>query len=323
MITLYQIHWSHYVEKVRWALDHKGVAWKAVEVDPLTKRQMHHLKCKLTLESGHEVYTVPVIHDEAANTVVGDSSRILEYLERAYPEPALFPADPGEYHEVKRWMLWLDSTLGLAARRLCYTQIAVEQPGILATLFVPDIAAGEPGSVKARLTGIILAGVLARRFRFLQNRADRVFEELEQCLLIAAGRLSTNRFLVGGRFSAADLTLAALSRPVRLVPFFRDHPGLGQLWRWRAQLLEGHHREAQAGYESALHAARQRRGWALGAVPWMARRGADDVRVGGEIPRLSSARNDQQSVGRWPVILGPLGYARLRLTCGLGRTEYR
>lgn len=321
MITLYQIHWSHYVEKVRWALDYKGLAWKAVEVDPLTKRELHHLRCKLTLESGHEVYTVPVIHDETANVVVGDSSAILEYLERAYPTPSLYPTDRAGYDEAKRWTLWLDSTLGLAGRRLCYTQIAVEQPGVLATLFVPQLAGREPGAFRSRMAGAILAGVLARRFRFLKNRADRVFEELEQCLLVAAARLASQRYLAGERFSAADLTLAALLRPIRLVPFFRDHPRLELLWDWRARQLEEHHRELQKGYESALHDVRQRRGWALGAVPWLA--GVDhDTQIAREIPSLSAARNDQQAVGRWPVIFGPLWYARLKLTCGLGRTRY-
>jgi glutathione S-transferase len=40
MITLYLHHWSHYVEKVRWALDYKGVRWTAVEVEPFSKREM-------------------------------------------------------------------------------------------------------------------------------------------------------------------------------------------------------------------------------------------------------------------------------------------
>src|SRR5258708_108449 len=102
MITLYQLHWSHYVEKVRWALDYKKVEWCAVDVDPFTKRQMQHLSCKLTLDSGREMYAVPTIHDHAT----------------------------GERHEVARWTQWLDSTLGLAARRLAYTQIALEHPAI-------------------------------------------------------------------------------------------------------------------------------------------------------------------------------------------------
>lgn len=321
MITLYQIHWSHYVEKVRWALDYKGLAWKAVEIDPLKKQRLQQLNCQLTLESGHQVYTVPVIHDDQTDEVVGDSSRILEHLERRYPTPALYPTDRAGYDEAKRWTLWLDSTLGLAARRLCYTQIAVERPGFLATLFIPQASGSDADAFRARVAGTILAGVLARRFRFQRNRADRVFEELEHCLLIAASRLSSRRYLVGGRFGAADLTLAALLRPIRVVPFFRDHPRLELLWLWRARQIEEHHREQQVGYESALHDIRQRRGWALGAVRWLPVR-RDDVHVDDEIPNLAIARNDQQSVGRWPRVLAPFRYARLKLTCGLGRTAY-
>ena len=171
MITLYQLHWSHYVEKVRWALDYKGVEWSAVEVDPFTKHQMHHLKCQTTLDSGRKAYTVPTIYDAATGSVVGDSSKIVEYLEQTYPAPALYPQDLTERNEVARWMLWLDSTLGLASRRLAYTQIALEQPGLLAELFLPRmVVTGGAGKFKARLAGAIIAGVLTRRFRFLHNR---------------------------------------------------------------------------------------------------------------------------------------------------------
>ena len=37
----------------------------------------------------------------------------------------------------------------------------------------------------------------SHRFRFLHNRTDRVFEQLEQCLLIAAERLSSRRYSPG------------------------------------------------------------------------------------------------------------------------------
>src|SRR3954471_16546964 len=65
MILLYQLHWSHYVEKVRWALDFKGVEWQAVEVNPFSKREMRHLRCKTKLDDGRNEYTVPTIHDQA------------------------------------------------------------------------------------------------------------------------------------------------------------------------------------------------------------------------------------------------------------------
>ena len=323
MITLYQLHWSHYVEKVRWALDYKGLSWTAVDVDPFTKREMRHLQCKLTLDSGSRMYAVPTIHDADTNTVIGDSSQILAYLERAYPTPALYPADPAESAEVTRWMVWLDSTLGLAARRLGYTQIALENPRYLASLFVPTtVGSGGSASFKAKLAGVIIAGVLTRRFRFLHNRTDRVFEQLEKCLLIAAGRLGSQPYLVGERFTAADLTLASLLRPASVLPFFRDHPHLQRLWGWRADQLREHRREPQIGYETALENVRRRRGWALGAVRWLAGTKPGEPAIAEEIPALAAARNDQQSVGRWPLLTGPLWYLRLMLTCRLGRTAY-
>jgi glutathione S-transferase len=325
MITLYQLHWSHYVEKVRWALDYKGLRWTAVDVDPFTKRQMLHLQCKLKLDSGHQLYTVPTIHDEDTNAVVGDSSKILAYLERMYPTPPLYPADTDEYADATRWMLWLDSTLGLAARRLGYTQIALEHPGILASLFVPHVVGARgPESFKARIAGAVIAGVLSRRFRFLHNRADRVFEHLEQCLLIAAERLSHRKYLVGERFCAADLTLAALLQPALLVPFFRDHPRLERLWDWHARQLQEHHRQQETSYQTVLENIRRRRGWALGAVHWLSEgsRGRGDPHIPAQIPSLPAARNDQQSVGRWPALLGLPWYLRLVLTCRLGRTTY-
>ena len=324
MITLYQLHWSHYVEKVRWALDFKRIEWQKVEVEPFSKTQMSHLPCKTTLESGQRLHTAPTIHDDVTGAAVSDSSKIIEYLEQTYPTPALFPQDAQERAEVTRWMLWLDSTLGLGVRKLAYTQIALEHPGILAELFVPGIV-GNAGaeSFKAKLAGSIIAGVLTRRFRFLHLRADRVFEKLENCLLICAERLSSRPFLVGDHFTAADLTLAALLRPALLVPWFRDHPRLQGLFEWRAAQAQEHRREKRVGYEAAMHAIRQRRGWDLGAVSWLAIAGRGSApSPPAELPTLTAAINDQQSVGRFPRTTGFFTYLKLKRTCGFERTSY-
>jgi len=65
-------------------------------------------------------------------------------------------------------MLWLDSTLGLAARRLAYTQVALENPGYLAELFVPRLVRpGEARGFRARFAGTAVKRI--GRNRFLRN----------------------------------------------------------------------------------------------------------------------------------------------------------
>jgi glutathione S-transferase len=317
MITLYQFHWSHFVEKVRWALDFKQLEWAAVDVDPFTKKQLRQLPNATSSASVQRLY-VPVIHDDASGAVVAESSAILRYLETAYPTPALFPAEEDQRRQVERWLVWLDSTVGLATRRLAYTQIVLERPSYLVDLFIPKLA---DGSGK-QLASMTISGVLAQRFRFLHNRADRVFEQLEQYLLLAERHVRERRFLVGPSFTAADLTLASLLRPVTVVPYFRDHPRLQNLFAWRRTLLEEHRRDVEVGYEKALHEIRTQRGWSLGVVSWLpASRRSEESELA-DVPALQSTTNDQQPVGRSTALLGPLRFLRLKLTSGLRRMPY-
>jgi hypothetical protein len=108
-----------------------------------------------------------------------------------------------------------------------------------------------------------------------------------------------------------------------LVPVFGGHPMLQGLFEWRSRLLQEHRREAQVGYEKALDEIRRRRGWALGRVRWLGGPDREPHDVSWEIPGIPVARNDQQSIGRWPLMRGPLWYLQLRASCGLGRTVYR
>ena len=317
MITLYQFHWSHFVEKVRWALDFKQLAWTAVDVDPFTKKQLRQLPNATSAGSAQQLY-VPMIHDDASGAVVAESSAILRYLETTYPTPALFPTEASQRQEVERWLLWLDSTVGLATRRLAYTQIVVERPRYLVDLFIPKLADGNG----KRLASMTISGVLAQRFRFLHNRTDRVFEQLEQYLLLAERQVRTRRFLVGPSFTAADLTLASLLRPVTVVPYFRDHPRLQSLFAWRRTLLEEHKRDVEVGYEKALHEIRTQRGWSLGAVSWLPTSRRSEESELTDVPALQATTNDQQPVGRSTALLGPLRFLRLKLTSGLRRMPY-
>src|SRR6185295_6137159 len=109
-----------------------------------------------------------------------------------------------------------------------------------------------------------------------------------------------------------------LLRPVSVVPYFCDHPCLQHLFAWRDALLREHGGELEKGYQTALQAVRQRRGWEMGAVSWIKQPARESALQ--EIPAITRARNDQRSVAGWPLITGPVWYFRLKRACGLGRS---
>lgn len=261
MIELYKLHWSHYVEKVRWALDFKRLPWRGIDIVAFTKKEMQRFDCP---------QTVPLIHDAATDVAISDSSPIIRYLDETYPGQPLFPSDPAEREQVWQWMLRLDSTLGLYARRLGYTQVIMECPQTLAQLFMPHVCGGLfTRRGWRRLAAPVLGMMLTLRFHFHRNRQDGVYEALEALLLPIAKTLKQRPYLVGAQFTAADLTLASLLRPLRIVPHFSHHPALQLLFVWQERLFREHGRDATFPYEDAIRAQRQRRGTMRGLVRWM------------------------------------------------------
>src|SRR3954468_15354979 len=86
--VLHHLKVSHYNEKVRWALDYKGVPHVRRAAIPGRHRK---LAKELT---GGAVATLPALVANASG--IGDSSRITTHLEDRYPEPPLYPADLDE-----------------------------------------------------------------------------------------------------------------------------------------------------------------------------------------------------------------------------------
>lgn len=313
MIELYKLHWSHYVEKVRWALDFKRLRWRGIDIVAFTKREMARFTC---------AQTVPLIHDTATGMAISDSSPIIRYLDEAYPERPLLPADPAGRALAWRWMVTLDSTLGLHARRLGYTQVIMECPAILSRLFMPGVCGGLfTRPVLRTLAAPVLGSMLALRFRFDRNRQDRVYEQLEDQLVPIAARLEREGLLVGGGFTAADLTLACLLRPLRIVPHFAHHPRLQSLFAWQQRLFRAHDRDAAFPYETLLAEHRQRRGSVRGRVRWLA---PDRPVPAGEAEPLplEMARNDIHEVRRWQLLPALPAYFRLRWSGRIRRMPY-
>jgi glutathione S-transferase len=96
-IRLYRAEWSTNCERVGLGLAHKGLGAQSVLIEYSDRSPVEAV-------SGQGL--VPVIED--GGEVVSDSVAILRHLERRYPQPSLFPADPARRAEVDLFIDWFE-----------------------------------------------------------------------------------------------------------------------------------------------------------------------------------------------------------------------
>jgi glutathione S-transferase len=200
---------SHFCEKARWALDRAGV--KYVEQPHL---QLIHVLAARHAGGGK---TVPVFVSDAGE-VLAESADILRWADgQVGRERRLYP--DGELGaQAAALEAWLDHGFGPDGRLWVYheTLPVVRDLQRWALAGVPPwerVVFRSSGSLVSvairRYLGVDSASAAAAR-----DRIQRVFDDI-------AERLSDGRpFLLGQRFTAADLTFAALSAPMLLPASF-------------------------------------------------------------------------------------------------------
>lgn len=197
---LITIPMSHFCEKARWGLDHAGIAF--TEEGHL---QVIHIWKARRAGGGR---TVPVLI--ADGEVVADSTAILEWADRRLPaERRLYPEHLAR--EVQRLEAGFDEHLGPDGRLWMYheTLPVVKQ-------VAPWTLAGIPRwELRAfRVGGRLLEPVISRYLGVTPVAAQAALAGVWRTYDEVAEQLSDGRpFLTGDRFTAADLTFAALSAP--------------------------------------------------------------------------------------------------------------
>jgi glutathione S-transferase len=220
--VLWHLKVSHYNEKARWALDYKHVPHVRRAAVP---GRHHAIAQRLT---GASTFPVLVLDGE----VIGDSTRIIEALERRYPEPALYPADPEARRSALEIEDFFDEELGPHMRLLVLSHM-LSSGKLTLGAFVPDLARGP------RLAARVMFPLHRRRVIGAFG-IDSVSVEHAWAKVRAAGErfrveLQPSGYLVGDRFTVADLTVAALVAPAVAPEQFpypqpqRGHPLLAQL----------------------------------------------------------------------------------------------
>lgn len=103
MIQLYQFPISHYCEKVRWALDFKGVEYQTINLLP-----GFHIK---KIKQANPKSSVPVLID--GEETLQNSADIITYLDTKYPQNTLTPVNSEEKQQALDWERYLDENLGV------------------------------------------------------------------------------------------------------------------------------------------------------------------------------------------------------------------
>lgn len=208
--TLWQIDYSHYSEKVRWALEYKGV--DHVRRSPLPGT---HIPIALVLTRGAQP-TVPVLQIDGRT--IGDSTEIIAALEAIHPEPPLYPLDAEERARAIELEDWFDENLGPQARLLSFYEL-IQEPEVFAEVAAQAVP-GPLGKAKP------LVGAYARAFtsiRFGAN-SDEAAVRAREAIVAAFDKLEAElgkgdgEFLVGDSLSVADITAASLFYPVVVPP---------------------------------------------------------------------------------------------------------
>jgi glutathione S-transferase len=201
MPKLYTFTISHYAEKARWALDHKRVAYDE-------QRLLPGPHMFVTKRLGRKT-SVPVLLDGERS--IQGSSAIIDYADERWPAEPLTPLDAGGRQMALALERQLDCDFGEVLRRAFYADALSHR-----ALVVPLFTQGGPwwGPLFYRVGFGFVARGIRDMYDINQETAARDHERLAEEVERLDALLQGKQYLVGERFSRADLTLAALAAPM-------------------------------------------------------------------------------------------------------------
>ena len=194
---LYVFTLSHYCEKARWACDRKGLRYRLVTLLPGA-----HL---WTMRRFARATHVPLLID--GQRVIQDSSGIIDYLDEVLPESPLTPREPALAAQAREWEAVFDRELGQPLRRIFYYH-ALQDARFLAA----EYQRGGPfwGSWFYALALPTIRRAVGEKYDVTAENVAQDLELVQALIQRLDQHFAVHRYLVGERFSRADLSLAAL-----------------------------------------------------------------------------------------------------------------
>jgi glutathione S-transferase len=237
--TLYHNAMSTCSQKVRLALEEKGVAWESREINLLAGEQKSPGYLAVNPNG-----VVPAL--QVGDTVILESTVINEYIDAHFPGPDLQPNEPESRSAALPWPRKIDENVHNACGTITYGTVMrgfmlqMPRESVLADIEkTPD-----PAQRELRLS-LFEQGTHAPAFNAAFSSLLQFVDELDATLKQA-------KWLGGDAFSLADC--AAAPYVIRL-----DHLGLGELWT-------GGNRSSLGAWYNAL---KSRRAFDTAVTKWL------------------------------------------------------
>ncbi|XP_077983577.1 uncharacterized protein LOC144438426 [Glandiceps talaboti] len=200
-ITLYDSGPSPCARRVRMILIEKGVPWHKVEVDLLTAEQKTPDYLKINPNGKVPALTVRNM-EGVPNCSLYESNVITEFLDSVLPGIKLYPDDPWEKAQVQEWQEW----------EISLTDDFV--PLMYANTFSFILRATHSSSESMLKDKRHCPQQLQDKYKKMYDGTYKTTEEMEQMaigcyktLLILEKALENKTYLVGDRFTIADLSV--------------------------------------------------------------------------------------------------------------------
>ncbi|MFQ5458686.1 MAG: glutathione S-transferase family protein [Myxococcota bacterium] len=207
-VTLYQFEISHFSEKVRFLLDYKSI--------PFIRKDVNYGAGQKVVQRLTGQRQVPVIVDpNNGDRVIHDSTAIAFYLEEQYPDPPIIPKDPLRRADTLLLEDWLDTALGVVARKLFIWRMKGDNDFVRKTMEMnaDDLTKKLFPIMSPLLMAILMKrdGINDRTVAEARGVTDRALDALET-------RLEAAPYLTGETPTLADFTAAGTAMLLQLPP---------------------------------------------------------------------------------------------------------
>lgn len=209
--TLYQFSLCPFCNKVRAALELKGVEFDTVEVSPRNKKELPPLPEGTPKK-------VPVL--QHGDDIIADSTHILEYIEENFPGKVSFqPTDPDEQSRAREIEEWIDDELIVSLPTVIYG--TRKEASVASRIVAKSSKLGMVQKLGMQLAGSLIMHQVAKRILKKHGKTDAhgwVKDNVQQF----STWLGDKKYVTGDSISMGDVAMHGALTCLKEFPIFSE-----------------------------------------------------------------------------------------------------